>query len=72
MTHLEQQIYQALLVYEGVENDGSPMTASICKGHAQVAAKIAVQLAEKAYHVGRLNMGREGDTTFKQFIQDYE
>ena len=73
MTKLEQQKLSNLereLVKAIVGRLGGSFHKAIVV--SKITAKIAVQLAEKAYHVGRLNMGRDGDTTFKQFIQDYE
>lgn len=53
MGSLEQQIYNALLEYEGIGGaEGNPMTASICRGHAEVAAKIALELAREAFAEG--------------------
>lgn len=63
MTHLEQKIYAELTSHQDREKV------------AEEIAKIAVQLAEKAYNQGvtdcdHWNAGsEEGD--FKQFIQDY-
>ena len=77
MTKLEQQIYQALLRYENIDENKNIMTASICRGHAEAVAKIARELAERAYGMGWCKghndgIGYEDDSTFQQFIQDYD
>ena len=76
MTKLEQQIYDALLKYEDAR-EGDILTQSICKGHARVVARIAIQLAREAFEAGWNSGYNEGvkfedASTFKQFIQDYE
>lgn len=45
MTKLEEDIYNALLVKEGIDKvvDGNPITAHNCKVHARAAAEVAKQ-----------------------------
>jgi len=50
MTKLEQEIYQSLLVHEGIEGveDGNPISAGICESHAKAAAEVAKKYIEGA------------------------
>lgn len=72
LTNLERELVKAVVGHLGGNFHKSTVVA-------RIAAKIALELAEKAYYEGRYT-GREdsglhkiGDgKTFKQFIQDYE
>jgi hypothetical protein len=52
MTKLEEDIYKHLLKKEGIDTceEGNPITASICEGHAKAAAEVAKRYIEKAFY----------------------
>ncbi len=49
MNKLESEIYESLLKAEGIYGieDGNPISAGICKGHAEKAAQVALQWIRK-------------------------
>jgi hypothetical protein len=65
MNKLEKQIFNELMLYEGIDEEDS-ITGLECKGHAEIAAKIALELAERAYEQGKWIDGMEGK--FEDFI----
>ena len=56
LTKLEQQIYKEIVVFEGVDPSENPVSKM-----AQIAAKIALEVAEKAWYDGRDSVGYDGD-----------
>lgn len=70
MTHLEQKIYDALMRYEDA-SERDIMTGSVCRGHAQVAAKIALDLAYKAFEVGNGVWNDISDDELKEAFDDF-